>query len=161
MCRECCEYDQIKCVCPGQKEVVGYTIPCCRNEDNECDSCLIHPGELIYCAVLMCPPVLFYLLYLFNLHAVKMLVARWSMQPVLSARFWWLIVFFSSLEMDGCQYKCSLWWKLMHIVASFFLSLAIETHISGFYHGCLEALQKVKSPLASVLHGGYTSVSKV
>ncbi|XP_077178288.1 inactive serine protease PAMR1 isoform X3 [Paroedura picta] len=44
MCRECCEYDQIKCVCPGRKEVVGYTIPCCRNEDNECDSCLIHPG---------------------------------------------------------------------------------------------------------------------
>lgn len=45
MCRECCEYDQIECVCPGKKEVVGYTIPCCRNEDNECDSCLIHPGE--------------------------------------------------------------------------------------------------------------------
>lgn len=87
MCRECCEYDQIKCVCPGQKEVVGYTIPCCRNEDNECDSCLIHPGKLIYCAVLMRPPVFFYLLYLFNLHAVNMLIARWSMQPVLSARF--------------------------------------------------------------------------
>ncbi|KAG8125945.1 hypothetical protein E2320_021022, partial [Naja naja] len=48
MCRECCEYDQIKCVCPGQKEVVGYTIPCCRNEDNECDSCLIHPGCMIF-----------------------------------------------------------------------------------------------------------------
>lgn len=45
MCRECCEYDQIECVCPGKKEVVGYTIPCCRNEENECDSCLIHPGE--------------------------------------------------------------------------------------------------------------------
>lgn len=45
MCRECCEYDQIECVCPGRKEVVGYTIPCCRNEENECDSCLIHPGE--------------------------------------------------------------------------------------------------------------------
>jgi hypothetical protein len=45
MCRECCEYDQIECVCPGKKEVVGYTIPCCRNEDNECDSCLIHPGK--------------------------------------------------------------------------------------------------------------------
>ncbi|CAH6788184.1 Pamr1 [Phodopus roborovskii] len=44
MCRECCEYDQIECICPGKKEVVGYTIPCCRNEDNECDSCLIHPG---------------------------------------------------------------------------------------------------------------------
>uniref|UniRef100_A0A8D2L6J1 Inactive serine protease PAMR1 n=1 Tax=Varanus komodoensis TaxID=61221 RepID=A0A8D2L6J1_VARKO len=49
MCRECCEYDQIKCVCPGHtKEVVGYTIPCCRNEDNECDSCLIHPGCMIF-----------------------------------------------------------------------------------------------------------------
>lgn len=44
MCRECCEYDQIECICPGQKERVGYTIPCCRNEENECDSCLIHPG---------------------------------------------------------------------------------------------------------------------
>ncbi|XP_036182078.1 inactive serine protease PAMR1 isoform X4 [Myotis myotis] len=48
MCRECCEYDQIECVCPGKKEVVGYTIPCCRNEDNECDSCLIHPGCTIF-----------------------------------------------------------------------------------------------------------------
>ncbi|NXB35495.1 PAMR1 protease, partial [Eulacestoma nigropectus] len=48
MCRECCEYDQIECVCPGQKERVGYTIPCCRNEENECDSCLIHPGCTIF-----------------------------------------------------------------------------------------------------------------
>ncbi|XP_027559773.1 inactive serine protease PAMR1 isoform X2 [Neopelma chrysocephalum] len=48
MCRECCEYDQIECVCPGQKQRVGYTIPCCRNEDNECDSCLIHPGCTIF-----------------------------------------------------------------------------------------------------------------
>uniref|UniRef100_A0A8D0HTX0 Inactive serine protease PAMR1 n=1 Tax=Sphenodon punctatus TaxID=8508 RepID=A0A8D0HTX0_SPHPU len=49
MCRECCEYDQIQCVCPGKKkEVVGYTIPCCRNEENECDSCLIHPGCTIF-----------------------------------------------------------------------------------------------------------------
>uniref|UniRef100_A0AC11BYB3 Peptidase domain containing associated with muscle reration 1 n=1 Tax=Ovis aries TaxID=9940 RepID=A0AC11BYB3_SHEEP len=48
MCRECCEYDQIKCECPGKKEVVGYTIPCCRNEENECDSCLIHPGCTIF-----------------------------------------------------------------------------------------------------------------
>uniref|UniRef100_A0A8B9YH28 Inactive serine protease PAMR1 n=1 Tax=Bos mutus grunniens TaxID=30521 RepID=A0A8B9YH28_BOSMU len=47
MC-ECCEYDQIKCECPGKKEVVGYTIPCCRNEENECDSCLIHPGCTIF-----------------------------------------------------------------------------------------------------------------
>ncbi|NWI18315.1 PAMR1 protease, partial [Crypturellus soui] len=48
MCRECCEYDQIECVCPGRKERVGYTIPCCRNEENECDSCLIHPGCTIF-----------------------------------------------------------------------------------------------------------------
>ncbi|NWS18744.1 PAMR1 protease, partial [Pachyramphus minor] len=48
MCRECCEYDQIECICPGQKQRVGYTIPCCRNEDNECDSCLIHPGCTIF-----------------------------------------------------------------------------------------------------------------
>lgn len=47
MCRECCEYDQIECICPGQKERVGYTIPCCRNEENECDSCLIHPGMFL------------------------------------------------------------------------------------------------------------------
>lgn len=47
MCRECCEYDQIECICPGQKERVGYTIPCCRNEENECDSCLIHPGMFV------------------------------------------------------------------------------------------------------------------
>ncbi|NWX43598.1 PAMR1 protease, partial [Steatornis caripensis] len=45
---ECCEYDQIECICPGWKERVGYTIPCCRNEDNECDSCLIHPGCTIF-----------------------------------------------------------------------------------------------------------------
>ncbi|NXT42990.1 PAMR1 protease, partial [Pelecanoides urinatrix] len=48
MCRECCEYDQIECTCPGRKERVGYTIPCCRNEENECDSCLIHPGCTIF-----------------------------------------------------------------------------------------------------------------
>ncbi|NXO80909.1 PAMR1 protease, partial [Sitta europaea] len=48
MCRECCEYDQIECICPGQKGRVGYTIPCCRNEENECDSCLIHPGCTIF-----------------------------------------------------------------------------------------------------------------
>ncbi|XP_025955732.1 inactive serine protease PAMR1 isoform X2 [Dromaius novaehollandiae] len=48
MCRECCEYDQIECVCPGRRERVGYTIPCCRNEENECDSCLIHPGCTIF-----------------------------------------------------------------------------------------------------------------
>ncbi|ELV13768.1 Inactive serine protease PAMR1, partial [Tupaia chinensis] len=48
MCRECCEYGQVECVCPGRKEVVGYTIPCCRNEEDECDSCLIHPGCTIF-----------------------------------------------------------------------------------------------------------------
>ncbi|XP_008067773.1 inactive serine protease PAMR1 isoform X2 [Carlito syrichta] len=48
MCRECCEYDQVECACPGGKEVVGYTIPCCRNEEDECDSCLIHPGCTIF-----------------------------------------------------------------------------------------------------------------
>nr|XP_033784634.1 inactive serine protease PAMR1-like isoform X1 [Geotrypetes seraphini] len=48
MCRECCEYDQIQCICPGGKQKVGYTIPCCRNEENECDSCLIHPGCTIF-----------------------------------------------------------------------------------------------------------------
>ncbi|XP_078271200.1 inactive serine protease PAMR1 isoform X2 [Rhinoraja longicauda] len=48
MCRECCETDQIECTCPGKQEVVGYSVPCCRNEDNECDSCLIHPGCVIF-----------------------------------------------------------------------------------------------------------------
>ncbi|KAM4721240.1 inactive serine protease PAMR1 [Rhinophrynus dorsalis] len=48
MCRDCCEYDQVECVCPGGIEKVGYTIPCCRNEENECDSCLIHPGCTIF-----------------------------------------------------------------------------------------------------------------
>ncbi|KAM4617364.1 inactive serine protease PAMR1 [Discoglossus pictus] len=48
MCRDCCEYDQVECVCPGGGEKVGYTIPCCRNEENECDSCLIHPGCTIF-----------------------------------------------------------------------------------------------------------------
>ncbi|XP_055505727.1 LOW QUALITY PROTEIN: inactive serine protease PAMR1-like [Leucoraja erinacea] len=48
MCRECCEIDQIECTCPGKQEVVGYSVPCCRNEENECDSCLIHPGCVIF-----------------------------------------------------------------------------------------------------------------
>nr|XP_014347500.1 PREDICTED: inactive serine protease PAMR1 isoform X5 [Latimeria chalumnae] len=48
MCRGCCEYDQIECVCPGKNERIGYSIPCCRNEDNECDPCLIHPGCSIF-----------------------------------------------------------------------------------------------------------------
>ncbi|XP_062918314.1 inactive serine protease PAMR1-like isoform X4 [Mobula hypostoma] len=48
MCRECCETDQIECTCPGKQDVVGYSVPCCRNEENECDSCLIHPGCVIF-----------------------------------------------------------------------------------------------------------------
>ncbi|XP_067849736.1 inactive serine protease PAMR1-like isoform X2 [Heptranchias perlo] len=48
MCRDCCETDQIECVCPGKEEVVGYSVPCCRNEEDECDSCLIHPGCVIF-----------------------------------------------------------------------------------------------------------------
>ncbi|XP_078077349.1 inactive serine protease PAMR1 isoform X3 [Mustelus asterias] len=48
MCRDCCETDQIECVCPGKEEVVGYSVPCCRNEEDECDSCLIHPGCIIF-----------------------------------------------------------------------------------------------------------------
>ncbi|CAI9544485.1 unnamed protein product, partial [Staurois parvus] len=48
MCRDCCEYDQVECTCPGGNRKVGYTIPCCRNEENECDSCLIHPGCSIF-----------------------------------------------------------------------------------------------------------------
>lgn len=48
MCRDCCEYDQVECTCPGGNKKVGYTIPCCRNEENECDSCLIHPGCSIF-----------------------------------------------------------------------------------------------------------------
>eukprot|EP00079_Xenopus_tropicalis_P024564 XP_012817267.1 PREDICTED: inactive serine protease PAMR1 [Xenopus tropicalis] len=48
MCRDCCEYDQVECACPDGNQKVGYTIPCCRNEENECDSCLIHPGCSIF-----------------------------------------------------------------------------------------------------------------
>ncbi|OCT81998.1 inactive serine protease PAMR1 [Xenopus laevis] len=48
MCRDCCAYDQVECTCPGGNQKVGYTIPCCRNEENECDSCLIHPGCSIF-----------------------------------------------------------------------------------------------------------------
>ncbi|MBN3278622.1 PAMR1 protease, partial [Polyodon spathula] len=48
MCRGCCEYDQISCKCPSQGEVVGYAVPCCRNAENECDPCIIHPGCSIF-----------------------------------------------------------------------------------------------------------------
>ncbi|XP_039599900.1 inactive serine protease PAMR1 [Polypterus senegalus] len=48
MCRGCCEYDQIRCKCPNQGDVIGYAVPCCRNEANECDPCIIHPGCSIF-----------------------------------------------------------------------------------------------------------------
>ncbi|XP_066557144.1 inactive serine protease PAMR1 isoform X2 [Amia ocellicauda] len=48
MCRGCCEYDQIRCKCPSQGDVVGYAVPCCRNAENECDPCIIHPGCSIF-----------------------------------------------------------------------------------------------------------------
>lgn len=47
MCRGCCEYDVIHCKCPLQGYPVGYAVPCCRNAANECDPCIIHPGEQI------------------------------------------------------------------------------------------------------------------
>lgn len=47
MCRGCCEYDVIHCKCPLQGSPVGYAVPCCRNAVNECDPCIIHPGEQI------------------------------------------------------------------------------------------------------------------
>ncbi|KAG5839047.1 hypothetical protein ANANG_G00200790 [Anguilla anguilla] len=46
MCRGCCEYDQIRCKCPAQGTLVGYSVPCCRNAINECDPCIIHPARL-------------------------------------------------------------------------------------------------------------------
>ncbi|XP_056137757.1 inactive serine protease PAMR1 [Lampris incognitus] len=48
MCRACCEYDVIRCKCPVQGTPVGYAVPCCRNEINECDPCIIHPGCSIF-----------------------------------------------------------------------------------------------------------------
>ncbi|XP_043938591.1 inactive serine protease PAMR1 isoform X2 [Protopterus annectens] len=48
MCRGCCEYTQVECTCPGNKALVGYSIPCCRNENNECDPCLIHLGCSVF-----------------------------------------------------------------------------------------------------------------
>ncbi|XP_035252083.1 inactive serine protease PAMR1 isoform X2 [Anguilla anguilla] len=48
MCRGCCEYDQIRCKCPAQGTLVGYSVPCCRNAINECDPCIIHPGCSIF-----------------------------------------------------------------------------------------------------------------
>ncbi|XP_061565169.1 uncharacterized protein LOC133419767 [Cololabis saira] len=44
MCRPCCEYHLIQCRCPSQGAKVGYTVPCCRNELDQCDPCIIHPG---------------------------------------------------------------------------------------------------------------------
>ncbi|XP_041917184.1 inactive serine protease PAMR1 [Alosa sapidissima] len=48
MCRSCCEYDQIRCKCPSQSTQVGYAVPCCRNELDECDPCIIHQGCSIF-----------------------------------------------------------------------------------------------------------------
>ncbi|KAM4631429.1 inactive serine protease PAMR1 [Polymixia lowei] len=44
MCRPCCEYHLIQCVCPSQRTQVGYTVPCCRNALDQCDPCIFHPG---------------------------------------------------------------------------------------------------------------------
>ncbi|KAL2088942.1 hypothetical protein ACEWY4_015841 [Coilia grayii] len=48
MCRSCCEYQQIRCRCPSQGTKVGYAVPCCRNELDECDPCIIHQGCSIF-----------------------------------------------------------------------------------------------------------------
>ncbi|XP_062405884.1 inactive serine protease PAMR1 [Sardina pilchardus] len=45
MCRSCCEYEQIRCRCPSQRTQVGYAVPCCRNELDECDPCIIHQAR--------------------------------------------------------------------------------------------------------------------
>ncbi|CAN9506652.1 unnamed protein product [Ophioblennius macclurei] len=44
MCRPCCEYHLIQCRCPSKGSRVGYTVPCCRNELDQCDPCIYHPG---------------------------------------------------------------------------------------------------------------------
>ncbi|XP_059210013.1 inactive serine protease PAMR1 [Centropristis striata] len=44
MCRPCCEYHLIQCLCPSKGSKVGYTVPCCRNALDQCDPCIIHPG---------------------------------------------------------------------------------------------------------------------
>ncbi|XP_055770358.1 inactive serine protease PAMR1-like [Salvelinus fontinalis] len=44
MCRDCCEYQLIQCRCPSQGAQVGYSVPCCRNQLDQCDPCIIHPG---------------------------------------------------------------------------------------------------------------------
>ncbi|XP_052361430.1 inactive serine protease PAMR1-like isoform X2 [Oncorhynchus keta] len=44
MCRDCCEYQLIQCRCPSQGTRVGYSVPCCRNQLDQCDPCIIHPG---------------------------------------------------------------------------------------------------------------------
>ncbi|XP_041647516.1 inactive serine protease PAMR1 [Cheilinus undulatus] len=44
MCRPCCEYHLIQCLCPSKGSKVGYTVPCCRNALDQCDPCIFHPG---------------------------------------------------------------------------------------------------------------------
>ncbi|KAI4876139.1 hypothetical protein NFI96_002612 [Prochilodus magdalenae] len=44
MCRSCCEYERIVCICPSQRTKVGYAVPCCRNDIHQCDPCIIHQG---------------------------------------------------------------------------------------------------------------------
>ncbi|CAB1338921.1 unnamed protein product [Coregonus sp. 'balchen'] len=38
MCGDCCEYHLIQCRCPSQGARVGYSVPCCRNELDQCCS---------------------------------------------------------------------------------------------------------------------------
>ncbi|KAG7251744.1 hypothetical protein CRUP_017831, partial [Coryphaenoides rupestris] len=35
LCRNCCEYEVIRCRCPLQGARVGYAVPCCRNAIND------------------------------------------------------------------------------------------------------------------------------
>uniref|UniRef100_A0A3B4DK41 Inactive serine protease PAMR1 n=1 Tax=Pygocentrus nattereri TaxID=42514 RepID=A0A3B4DK41_PYGNA len=44
MCRSCCEYERIVCKCPSQGTKVGYAVPCCRNDIQQCDPCIIYQG---------------------------------------------------------------------------------------------------------------------
>ncbi|XP_078457510.1 inactive serine protease PAMR1 [Lampetra planeri] len=48
LCRGCCEEGRIECLCPGTGDPTGYSVPCCRNDEDVCDPCIIHPGCSIY-----------------------------------------------------------------------------------------------------------------